>query len=79
MDDFDKLSPEARDLLVWATVADVIRDALEVARIHDRTQRPLQQVEAANGDPKELVFCYWMLAARARDDVRTLLSRGWGL
>ena len=60
-------------------MSDIKRDALEVARIHDKVRRPLQTVEAVNGDPRELVVGYAMLAERARADVRTLLGHGWGL
>jgi hypothetical protein len=74
-----KLNAEATDLLLWATVHDILDRASEVALIHDRAHGPMQDVVSVNNDAKELAFGYWMLAARARDDVRTLLSHGWGL
>jgi hypothetical protein len=52
---------------------------MEIARLYDRAHKPMQDVGSVNNDAKELAFGYWMLAARARDDVRTLLSHGWGL
>ena len=52
---------------------------MEIARLYDRAHKPMQDVGSVNNDAKELAFGYWMLVARARDDVRTLLSRGWGL
>jgi len=52
---------------------------VEIARLYDRAHKPMQDVGSVNNDAKELAFGYWMLVARARDDVRTLLSRGWGL
>jgi hypothetical protein len=67
------------DIMAWSRVHDLKRDALEIARLYDRAHKPMQDVGSVNNDAKELAFGYWMLAARARDDVRTLLSRGWGL
>ena len=66
------------DLLAWSRVHDLIRDALDIGRIFDKVTRPMQEVEAVNGDPRELAVGYIVLAARAREDCRTLLRHSWG-
>ena len=63
------------DLLAWSRVHDLIRDALDIGRIFDKVTRPMQEVEAVNGDPRELAVGYIVLAARR---LPTLLRHSWG-
>jgi len=68
-----------RSIMQHAEIHTMKDTAAEIARIADKVSRPMQEVEAVNGDPRETALGYWVLAARAREDVRTLLKIGWGI
>jgi hypothetical protein len=82
-DDGRPLTGEAKrqyqSIMQHAEIHSMRDTADEIARIADKVSRPLQDVESVNNDPRELALGYWVLAARAREDVRTLLKIGWGI
>jgi hypothetical protein len=77
--DDDKLSPEALTILAYSRVVDLKDATDEVASIADRVSRPMQTVHSVNSDMREIAFAHWMLAEKARADIRTLLRIGWGI
>ncbi len=70
---------EYQSIMQHAEIHTLRDDADLIASIAAKVNRPMQDVEAVNGDPRELALGYWVLAARAREDVRTLLKIGWGI
>jgi hypothetical protein len=75
----DKLTPEALDILAWSRLVDLKDATDEVASIADKVNRPMQDVHSVNNDMREVALGYFALAAKAREDCRTLLRVGWGI